>query len=43
MDVDTEELVGFNDDGEWDLLDDEDDESFIYDDDEVWSSTDPVS
>ena len=43
LDVDTEELVGFNDDGEWDLLDDEDDESFIYDDDEVWSSTDPVS
>jgi GTP-binding protein len=40
LDVDTEEFVGFNDDGEWDLLDDDED-NLIYDDDEIWSSTDP--
>jgi len=43
-DVDTNEFVGFNDDGEWDLLEDADafenfDESnFINEDDEVWMS-----
>ena len=40
MDVDTDELMGFDEDGEWDLLDDDafDDEHFEYDDDEVWMS-----
>jgi len=40
MDVDTDELVGFDEDGEWDLLDDDafDDEHFEYEDDEVWIS-----
>ncbi|KAL3910232.1 MAG: hypothetical protein SGARI_002225, partial [Bacillariaceae sp.] len=35
LDVDTDELIGFMDDEEWDLLDDEfDDENFIFDDDD---------
>lgn len=40
MDVDTDELIGFDEDGEWDLLDDDtfDGENFEYDDDEVWMS-----
>ena len=40
MDVDTSELIGFDEDGEWDLLDDDtfDGENFEYDDDEVWMS-----
>lgn len=40
MDVDTDELMGFDEDGEWDLLDDDtfDNEHFEYDDDEVWMS-----
>jgi hypothetical protein len=41
LDVDTEELVGFNDDGDWELLD-EDDSELVYEDDEVWSASDPV-
>jgi len=42
MDVDTDELMGFDEDGEWDLLDDDtfDDEgNFEYDDDEIWTAT----
>jgi hypothetical protein len=39
MDVDTDELVGFDEDGDWDLLDDDFDEAnFVLDDDEVWMS-----
>jgi GTP-binding protein len=45
MDVDAEELVGFNEEGDWDLLDDDDDfddfgdgEVLVFEDDEVWMS-----
>lgn len=41
LDVDTEELIGFNEAGDWDLLDDEDfdnDEEFSFSEDEVWTS-----
>ena len=41
LDVDTEELVGFNEEGDWDLLEDEDfdkDDVLIIDDDEVCTS-----
>ena len=39
MDVDTDELVGFDEDGDWNLLEDDFDESnFVLDDDEVWMS-----
>jgi GTP-binding protein len=41
MDVDVDELVGFNEDGDWDLLEEADFDNggeFIYDDDEVWTS-----
>jgi len=43
LDVDKGELVGFNEAGDWDLLDDDtfddfDENDFIYDDDEVWMS-----
>jgi len=41
LDVDTDELVGFMETEDWDLLDDdfEDDDDFIYDDDEIWTSS----
>jgi hypothetical protein len=42
MDIDTDELVGFMDDEEWDLLDDEfedDEDDFVFADDEVWTSS----
>ena len=41
MDVDSDELLGFDEDGEWDLLEDEsfDPENFEYDDDEIWTSS----
>jgi GTP-binding protein len=42
MDIDTDELAGFMDDEEWDLLDDEfedDEDDFVFADDEVWTST----
>lgn len=42
LDVDTDELVGFMDDEEWDLLGDEfedDDDDMIFADDEVWTSS----
>ena len=42
LDVDSEELVGFNDSGDWDLLDegdyDDDGEYVSYEEDEVWIS-----
>jgi hypothetical protein len=40
MDTDLGEFVGFNDSGDWDLLDEtEFDESpVLYDDDETWTS-----
>jgi GTP-binding protein len=45
MDVDAEELVGFNEEGDWDLLDDDDafddfgdGEVLVFEDDEVWMS-----
>jgi GTPase len=42
MDVDTEELVGFGELDDWDLLEDDadldDDGNFVYDDDEVWTA-----
>lgn len=41
LDVDEEELVGFNEDEGWDLLDDEDfddDEMVVGEDDEIWTS-----
>ena len=41
MDVDSDELLGFDEDGEWDLLEDEsfDPENFEFDDDEIWTSS----
>jgi hypothetical protein len=42
MDVDTDELVGFTETEEWDLLDEEfgDDPDFeIGEDDEIWTSS----
>lgn len=40
LDVDTDELVGFMDNDEWELLDDDFDEDgeFVFEDDEVWTS-----
>lgn len=39
LDVDVEELVGFNDSGDWDLLDEEElDDEKTFEDDEVWTS-----
>ena len=42
MDVDTEELVGFGEVDEWDLLEDDEDfdenGNFIYNDDEIWTA-----
>jgi GTPase len=42
MDVDTEELVGFGEVDDWDLLEDDNDlddnGNFIYDDDEIWTA-----
>jgi GTPase len=41
MDVDSEELVGFGELDDWDLLEDDDlddDGNFVYDDDEVWTA-----
>ncbi len=41
LDVDVEELMGFNEEGDWDLLDDEDsdeDGEFSFSEDEVWIS-----
>lgn len=40
LDVDVEELVGFNEAGDWDLLEDDLDENgeFVFSDDEVWSA-----
>ena len=39
LDIDTEELLGFNEAGDWDLLDEEfDEEELISVDDEVWMS-----
>ena len=41
LDVDVEELMGFNESEDWDLLDDdglEDDEEFSFSEDEVWTS-----
>ena len=39
LDVDVDELVGFTESDDWDLLDDEefDDEDFEFDDDEIWT------
>lgn len=38
LDVDVDELVGFQDSEDWDLLDDmDDDEDFEFDDAEVWT------
>jgi hypothetical protein len=46
LDVDTDELVGFMDSDEWELLDDDDDDDdfeegdeFAYADDDVWMSS----
>jgi len=41
LDVDTDELAGFMDDDEWGLLGDdfEDDDDFIFADDEIWTSS----
>jgi Obg family GTPase CgtA-like protein len=41
LDVDADELVGFMDNDEWDLLDDDfedEDDDFVFEDDEVWMS-----
>lgn len=40
LDVDVEELMGFNEEGDWDLLDEEgfDEEEFSFSEDEVWTS-----
>lgn len=41
LDVDVEELMGFNEEGDWDLLADdgfEGDEDFSFSEDEVWTS-----
>lgn len=40
LDVDVDELISFNEDEEWDLLEDDFDENgeFLYSDDEVWTS-----
>lgn len=40
LDVDVEELMGFNEEGDWDLLDDDsfDDEELSFSEDEVWTS-----
>jgi GTP-binding protein len=41
LDVDVEELIGFNEHDDWDLLDDdefEDDSKFAFSEDEVWTS-----
>ena len=41
LDVDVEELIGFNEAGDWDLLDGEgvdDGEEFSFSEDEVWTS-----
>jgi Domain of unknown function (DUF1967) len=42
MDVDSEELVGFGEVDDWDLLEDNEDldenGNFIYDDDEIWTA-----
>ena len=42
LDVDVDELVGFSESSDWDMLDDEfDDEDFEFeDDDDVWTSSD---
>jgi GTP-binding protein len=41
LDVDSDELVGFMESDDWDLLDDdfEDDDDFVYTDDEIWTSS----
>jgi GTP-binding protein len=41
LDVDVEEFVGFGEEDDWDLLEDDDfdeDGAFVYSDDEVWTS-----
>jgi hypothetical protein len=40
MDVDVEELMGFNEAGGWDMLEDgvDDSEEFSFSEDEVWTS-----
>lgn len=39
LDVDRDEFVGFNEDGDWDLLEEfDEDGEFIFDDDEVWTT-----
>lgn len=40
LDEDAEELSEFNEDGDWDLLDDEgfDEEDFEYEEDEIWTA-----
>jgi hypothetical protein len=40
MDVDVEELMGFNEAGGWDMLEDcvDDGEEFSFSEDEVWTS-----
>jgi hypothetical protein len=42
LDVDTEELVGFGEVDDWDLLEDDNDfdekGNFIYNDDEIWTA-----
>ena len=42
LDVDVDELAGFNESGDWDILDDDDfdDSEFAFSDDEVWTSSD---
>ena len=39
LDEDVDELVGFGDDSDWDLLEDDfnEDDEFVYSDDEIWT------
>ena len=42
LSVDTDELVGFMDSDDWELLDDddfEDDDDYVFADDEIWTSS----
>jgi hypothetical protein len=42
LDVDRDELIGFMDNDDWELLDDddfEDGDDFVFSDDEIWTSS----